>query len=89
MKEEELNKIIETIDFKPLKHITGDIYLNDNQIQILDKYKINYKKCTNIKELIYEIEEIINDNYNYSDIDDLDWLSQNLSEFNYYNNTNK
>ena len=89
MNQEDLNKIIETIDFKPLKHIKSDIYLNDNHIQILNKYNIEYNKYNSIKELIYEIEEILNDNYNSLDMDDLDWVSQNLSEFNYYNNTNK
>ena len=85
----QLEEIIKDIDFKPMKHIKSDIYLNSDQINTLNKYNIDYTKCTCLKELIYEIEEVINDSYGIVDIDDLDLLSQNLSEFNYYNNTNK
>jgi len=55
---------------------------------MINKYKIDYMSCKNITELIYKIEDYINCEYN-SDLDDLDWVSQSLSEFNYYNNTNK
>lgn len=89
MNREEIEALSNKINFTPLKHIIGDIYLNDNQIAVLEKYKINYKNCNSLQELIYELENYINDNYYTSDIEDLDWVSQSLSEFNYYNNTNK
>ena len=42
-----------------------------------------------IKALLFEVEEYINENYLYDDLSDLELLSQELSEFNYYYNTNK
>ena len=59
--------------------------LSDYQIEVLKKYDIDYLKYNNISSLIYEIEEILNTDYN----EDLDKLSSELAEFNYYNNTNK
>lgn len=63
----------------------GNIYISLEQINILKKYDIDINKYSNINELIYDIENILNE-YDY---DDLEWVSSSLSEYNYYNNTNK
>ena len=65
----------------------NNIYISDEQISILKKYNINIEKYMNLNELIYDIEECLNDSF--EELDDLEWVSQSLSEFNYYNNTNK
>lgn len=65
----------------------NNIYISDEQISILKKYNINIEKYMNLNELIYDIEECLNDSF--EKLDDLEWVSQSLSEFNYYNNTNK
>ena len=62
------------------------IYLSDDEVDILHKYDIDYRNFTSLSSLIFEIEEILNEN---SDLDDLELLSKKLSELNYYNNTNK
>lgn len=62
------------------------IYLSDNQIEVLRKYNIDYKKYNSLNSLIFEIEEILNEE---TDLDDLEEISQKLSELNYYNNINK
>lgn len=67
----------------------NNIYLSNRQMQILDKYNIQYQKVIDIRELIFQVEDYINDNYLSGDLDDLENLSQELSEFNYYYNTNK
>lgn len=67
----------------------NNIYLSNRQIQVLDKYNIKYQNVIDIKELIFQVEDYINDNYLSGDLDDLENLSQELSEFNYYYNTNK
>ena len=64
----------------------NDIYLSDNQIEVLKRYDIDYSKYSSLSSLIFEIEEILN---NETDIEDLEEVSQRLSELNYYNNTNK
>ena len=42
-----------------LKHIKNDIYLTDNDISILERYEIDYLNCTNLKELMFIIEDIL------------------------------
>lgn len=80
------DKIID-IDFDKNMHKkrSNGLMLSDFQIEILKKYDIDYLKYNNIASLIYEIEDIINIDYN----EELDKLSSELSEFNYYQNTNK
>ena len=65
----------------------NNIYISDEQIEILNKYDINIDKYININELMYDIEDCLNDSY--EELEDLEWVSQTLSEYNYYNNTNK
>ena len=65
----------------------NNIYISDEQIDILKKYNINIVNYVNLNELIYDIEECLNGSYEV--LDDLEWVSQTLSEYNYYNNTNK
>ena len=65
----------------------NNIYISEEQINILKKYNININNYVNLNELIYDIEECLNDSYEV--LDDLEWVSQTLSEYNYYNNTNK
>ena len=65
----------------------NNIYISDEHVSILKKYNINIDNYKNINELIYDIEECLNDSYEY--LEDLEWVSQTLAEYNYYNNTNK
>ena len=68
------------------KHIKNDIYLSDNDIEILEKYDIDYLKYKSIKELMFYLEEILRN----TDVDsDLEDLLIKLSEYNYYFQTNK
>ena len=71
---------------KFLKNHNG-IFISDEQLNILKKYNIDINNYKNISELIYEIEKYLNDSY--ETLEDLEWVSESLSEFNYYNNTNK
>ncbi len=64
----------------------NNVYISDKQYEILLKYNINVDNYKNINTLLYDIEEILNSG---SDFEDLEWVSQTLSEYNYYNNTNK
>ena len=77
--------VVSTDDMFLKKH--NNIYVSDKQYNILKKYNIDVNKYKDTAELIYDIEYIINDSY--EELDDLIWVSEQLSEFNYYNNTNK
>ena len=63
----------------------GNLYLSEAEMEILDIFNIDYKKYNDIKSLIYEIEEVLEEN----ESEELEWVLNELSEFNYYNNTNK
>ena len=67
------------------KEIKKGIFLSDYQIEVLLKYNIDPYKCASINELIYLIDEVLED----EDCDDLDAISREIMEFNYYTNTNK
>lgn len=78
--EEDFNK-------RSLKQRKNGIYLSNEQINILEKYNINYLNYNNINELIFYIEDYLNNSY--MELEDLESVSEALSNFNYYNNTNK
>lgn len=69
-----------------LKKRDNGLVLRDSHIEVLNKYHIDYKKHASLSSLIYEIEEILMEE---ADLDDLEALSYELSEINYYNYTNK
>lgn len=86
---EEIDSFVEeTIKNNTLNKI-NNIYLSNKQICVLERYNIDYKNVVDISELIFKVEEYIEDNYSSEELDDLENLSLELSEFNYYYNTNK
>ena len=68
------------------KEIKNGIYLSEYQIEVLNRYGINPIKCSSINEIIFLIDEILEDD---PDAEELDNISREISEFNYYANTNK
>ena len=65
----------------------NDIYISLEQIDILKKYNINIENYKTFESLMYDIESYLNDSYEI--LDDLEWVSESLQEYNYYNRTNK
>ena len=88
MEEYDIDKLVSNMDFNSgkLNNING-LLLTNREIEVLDKYKIPYKNCSDLKQVLFEIEEVISD----MDIveDDLDYISSTISERDYYQNTNK
>ena len=85
--DEEINEIAKkSIYDNKLNKISDNLYLSNRHIEILKRYEIDYKKFNDIKSLMYEVETALEEVY---DADDLQALSIELSEFNYYHNTNK
>ena len=73
------------IDNVLLKRRNNGILLSDYQISILQRNGIIYDKYNDIKTLLFDIEEILNDDYD----DELDLISCQLAEFSYYKDTKK
>lgn len=67
------------------KEIRKGIFLSDYQIEVLLINGIDPLKCGNINELIYLIDEVLLE----SEDEELDIVSREITEFNYYSNTNK
>ncbi|MBQ3306797.1 MAG: hypothetical protein IJG68_01230 [Bacilli bacterium] len=87
--EYDIDKLVSEMDFtsNQLQRINQNILLTNHEIEILSRYHIEYQKCKSLKEVIWEIENILED----MDIvdEDLDLISQTISERDYYENTNK
>ena len=73
----------ETHEGLKLNKTNDNLYLTNKEIEVLDRYDINYN--TSIEELMFNLDEILNEN----DYEDLEEVSNSIAEFNYYHNTNK
>ena len=80
--------ITKDINKNMLKKLDNGLLLSDAHIEILERYGFDYRKYGSIEELIFDIEEFLTEEGD-SDCGDLDWVSADLSERNYYQNTNK
>ena len=78
---------MEEIDYekKFLKMRQHGILLTDEEVEILDRYSIPYQNCNQLTEILYYIDKILEDEL----VDELENLSIQLSERNYYQNTQK
>lgn len=66
-----------------LKLRKNGLMLSDKDVEILDKHGINYLDFKSLSELIFAIENILDDDY------ELEELNIRLGEYNYYHYTNK
>lgn len=80
-----VDDLVKDVKFSMRKNYHG-ILLTDNQVSILKMYGFDIGKYSNIKELMFDLGEYLNDN---SDVDELEVIYEELAEFNYYNYTNK
>ena len=56
---------------KFVKKIKNDLYLSDSDIEILDKYEIDYLKFKSVKELMFYLENIVRNNDVEDDLEEL------------------
>ena len=59
--------------------------LSDYQVSVLNRNGIDYRKFTEIRELLFEIENCLDDYFD----EELDIVSSQLSEYIYNNETKK
>lgn len=84
----DIEKIINEIDFtkNSLNDCGHGMFLTNFEIDTLTKYNINYNNCTSLKDVLFLIEDILNEE---TDLDDLETISKSIAERDYYQNTNK
>lgn len=63
----------------------GNLVLNDSQIEILKKHNISIDKFKSNHELIYYLEDILNNTYD----EELEYVSSELADMYYYSDVNK
>ena len=68
-----------------LKHYNNGILLSDYQVGILKNNGFDYTKYGSMQELLFDIEEYLNDEYD----DELDIVSNQIAELIYYKDTKK
>lgn len=87
-KDIDVNELINDVndDNKSIKMRGKGIYLSDDEVSVLNTYGIDYRRYASLNNLIFDIEEILNED---DSLEELESISKRLSELNYYNNTNK
>ena len=76
-----IEELVGNLDFQSgqFQDIGNGIFLTNREIEILKRYKIPYTQCKSLKEIIFEVEEVLQD----MDIDLLQHLQQHLKYDNY------
>lgn len=85
MTNDEIEELVglKDVDQNFLKARENGLLLTDNQVSTLARYNIDASKCNTMSELLYMIDEA------GADDEELEYLSEQLAERNYYNNTRK
>ena len=90
-KEFDINELMKTIDTSANEFQNiGSIMLTNREIEILNRNLIDYKSCSSLKQLMIKIQNILEDeDLDPDDGDDLDYVLEQISERDYYENVKK
>ncbi len=60
--EYDIDSIIDDLDFKSnsINDMNG-LLLTNKEIEVLERYDIDYKNCSSLKDIIYMIEDILSE----------------------------
>ena len=84
MKEYDVDELVAGLNVEMHKDYNG-LYLTDTQAERLLKYGFDYNKYTNLKSLIFDLDNYLEEN----ECEELEDILYELSEFDYYHNTKK
>lgn len=73
------------IDRMLMKRRSNNMLLNDYQISVLDRCGINYLNFSDMKNLLFMIEDYLNDEFD----EELEMVSGQISEYVYYFDSRK
>ena len=87
MKSESVNNFIDLIDFNKneIDYINDDFYLTNYQTNVLNKANIDYKNVNTVSELMFLISYTLEETQD----EELEIILDEISQTNYYQNTNK
>ncbi|MBP5678665.1 MAG: hypothetical protein J6X28_02405 [Bacilli bacterium] len=85
----DIEELVGEMDFtsNQIQSVGKNLLLTNHEIEVLNRYKINYLKCTSLKEVLFEIEELLGEEEIVDE--DLELISESISERDYYQNTNQ
>ena len=83
-----VSKALGEMDFLKdhLVDIGNGLELTNYEIDVLKRNDISYLDCTSLKEILFRIENVIDD---VDDYDELECIALTIGERDYYQNTNK
>ena len=83
----DIDKINSEINFDDnfIGYSKNDIILSNKEMEVLKRNEINYESYNTVSRLLTDIDDALIDN----DDEELEEISQSISERNYYMNTNK
>ena len=81
-----IDEVIQNMNFSDYQFQTlkSGLMLTNWEISVLEQYHVPYQKCLSLKEILYEIEEVLQDQ---DDCLELENVSSSISERDYYQNT--
>lgn len=87
MEKYNINKLVSQLDFESnkLQKVNDNLVLTKYQIDVLTRNGIDLQTVTSLHDIIYEAEEVYEDTLD----EELEQVLDELSERNYYENTNK
>ena len=85
----DINALVGEIDFSKnhLVDCGNGLMLTNGEISVLKRFGIDYMKCATLKEILYNIQVVLNEDE--EDLDELDLVATTIAERDYYQNTNK
>lgn len=87
MEKYDINKLVSQLDFESnkLQKVNDNLVLTKYQIDVLTRNGIDLQTVTSLHDIIYAAEEVYEDTLD----EELEQVLDELSERNYYENTNK
>ena len=87
MEKYDINKLVSQLDFESnkLQKVNDNLDLTKYQIDVLTRNRIDLQTVASLHDIIYEAEEVYEDTLD----EELEQVLDELSERNYYENTNK
>ena len=85
MEEFDIDSLVSNIDFEKnfIAYVNGEIVLTKGEVEVLDSLQINYQSYTSMSRLMNDLEDYVDDNPELED------MLKDMSDRNYYLNTNK
>ena len=83
----DIESIVDSINFEDnfIGYENGNVVLSNKEMEVLKRNEIDYEKYDTVSRLLTDIDDALIDN----DDEELEEISQSISERNYYMNTNK